>query len=308
MVDNTQSAVFASTLLPQKWSETNAVLFLESIRAFAGKMSNLSIWFYTPDIDKKISNQTIQKVKELDAEIIPFEVDPEELKFPFIAEATAASKAEQNAVNNHDLLIWLTTNTLILKEPQAFLLPEKYVFGYRPVHHKLIGSDWGEPLDEFWSWVYDYCNLSDDDLFPMTSHIDGERIKPYFNAGSFVVRPQERILQTWKEQFLRGYQDPMLQSLYKEDNKYAIFIHQALFTGVVLSMLKHDKMLELPSSYNYPSHLHHEDITDSKPELLDECVTLRHEGFYKDSNWRENLALSNSLLNWIQSKLLKLED
>lgn len=299
-----ESSVFASTLLPNKWSEVNAILFLESIRENAGHLSKAPVWFFTPNNDKEISPYAKEKLESLNASITEFKLDTEMMKFPFIAEANAAGTAEKLAKREHDILIWLTTNTLILKEPSAFLLPERYAFGYRPVHHKLVGSRWGEPLDEFWSWVYKYCGIEESQIFPMTSHIDGEKIKPYFNAGSFSLRPEEGILERWRDAFTQGYQDPRLQALYQQDDRYAIFIHQALFTGVVLSSLERSNMLELPSSYNYPSHLHGEDVTDSKPQMMDQCTTIRHEGFYKDRDWKSRMVASDELKSWIEEKLV----
>ncbi|MFW9933666.1 MAG: hypothetical protein ACFFDR_13540, partial [Candidatus Thorarchaeota archaeon] len=79
---------------------------------------------------------------------------------------------------------------------------------------------------------------------------------------------------------------------------------QALFTGVVLSSLERSNILELPSSYNYPSHLHGEDVTDSKPQMMDQCTTIRHEGFYKDRDWKSRMVASDELKSWIEEKLV----
>ena len=301
-MDEHQSPVIASTLLPTKWSEINAILFLESIRAYAGNLSYIPVWFFMPN-DEELSRSTQEKLEKLNASIRLFEIDMEKMRFPFIVEASAAALAEKEASREHDILIWLTANTLILSEPKAFLLPERYVFSYRPVHHRLLGLRWDDPLDEFWKWVYGYCGVTEAQLFPMATHIEGEKIKPYFNAGSFSLRPEEGILEGWKKIFLQGYQDPFLKKLYEHDSRYAIFIHQALFTGLVLSMVEKRNMMELPTIYNYPSHLHDEDVTDSRPRIMDECVTIRHEGFYKSQEWKSKMAASDELKEWIQEKL-----
>jgi hypothetical protein len=64
-------------------------------------------------------------------------------------------------------------------------------------------------------------------------------------------------------------------------------------------------MQELPRIYNYPEHLYQEDVTTSRPVLLDELVTLRHEAFYQDPDWIQKMPASESLKAWFAKKLDK---
>ncbi len=278
-------------------------MFVESIRSFAGNLDKSPIRIFTPRIEKEFPASIIKRLNENDVEVVRFEVDPDDLKFPFISEAKAAATAEELALQNDELLIWLTSNTIVLQEPSAFLISPQYYLGYRPVHHRLLGSKWGEPLDGFWSWVYEYCKVPEDRIFQMTGHIDGEQMRPYFNAGSFVVRPEAGILNAWKEAFVEGYRDETLWNLYRQDERYAVFIHQAIFSAVILSKLKRDEIFELPGSYNYPSHLHDDDVTSNKPKTLDECVTIRHEGFYRDTNWYDNMQIRQEIRDWLKERI-----
>jgi hypothetical protein len=58
-------------------------------------------------------------------------------------------------------------------------------------------------------------------------------------------------------------------------------------------------MAELPSIYNYPLHLHSQDVTPHRPAELEELVTFRHEGFYTRENWRANLPAGPELKKWL---------
>ncbi|NHJ13933.1 MAG: hypothetical protein EAX95_09655 [Candidatus Thorarchaeota archaeon] len=299
-----QSLAFGSILYPGKVSESNSLLLAESIREFGGILSKQPIWYFTPRLGRELSSDTKDRLQNLEVDIIPFEMDLDILKFPFTGHAEAAFLAESKAIGNVDLLAWLAPNTLVLHDPKDFLLGEDVVLGYRPVHHKLLGLHYGEPPDDFWRAVYNHYGVGEKQLFPMKPHVEEKPINPYFNAGSLIIRPESRLFTSWRDSYLRIYQDPILNGLYKEDERYAIFIHQAALTGVILSRISREKMVELPAGYNYPIHLYAEDTTSSRPKELEDCITLRHETFHKDPDWRANLPVSETLKDWIAQKLL----
>ena len=83
--------------------------------------------------------------------------------------------------------------------------------------------------------------------------------------------------------------------LKPEDRKMAAFI---------LSNLDVEQLQELPDRYNYPLNLYVEDTTAGRPESLEECVTIRHEGFYEDPLWTEKMPARSPLKKWIAERLL----
>jgi len=297
--------VFASTVFPRGGSETNALILAESIRAFAGSFNRAPIWFFTPEHGERLSEAASERLHDLDVTLIHFEVDPEVERFPFTSESIAAALAESRAYGIADFLAWLNANTLVLREPEDFLLPDEKRLGYRPVHHTNVGSRYGEDLDPFWTLVYRYCDVPEDRVFPMATHVDGEVLRPYFNAGCHVSRPGKQLLRIWRDTFLEVYREPALQELYQQDGRYRIFIHQAVLSGVILSTLATDELQKLPPEYNYPLHLHAEDVTDHRPSLLEELVTIRHEGFYDDPEWIEKMPAREPLKRWIAERLLQ---
>jgi hypothetical protein len=295
--------IFASIVSPRKASETNALLLAESIRSFAGSHSGEPIWFFTPGHGERLSTTVRDRLLRLNVTLIPFEIDPELARFPFTGEATAAALAEEKARVQADLLAWLNANTLVLREPGDFLLPDEKCLGYRPVHHTNVGSRYGEALDPFWTLVYGYCDVPEDRVFLMATHVDGEVLRPYFNAGCHVSRPEKQLLRAWRDTFLRVYREPALQELYRQDGRYRVFIHQAVLSGVILSTFASDELQELPPEYNYPLHLHGEDVTGHRPSSLEELVTVRHEGFYADPDWARKMPAGEPLKRWIVERL-----
>lgn len=297
--------VFASIVFPSKSSEANALLLAESIHAFAGSLSQTPVWFFIPEYGKQLSKTVKDKLLTLNVALRPFKIDYEILQFPFGAHVLAAALAESTICGQTNLLAWLATNTIVLQEPRDFLLKDDKNLGFRPVHHTLVGSRYDEPLDPFWALIYRYCNVPKDRVFPMTTHVDETRIRPYFNAGLLVTRPEKRLLRTWRDTFFKVYHESSFQEFYQQDERYMIFIHQAVLSGVILSTLASEEIQELPAKYNYPLHLHAQDITNHRPSCLEELVTFRHEGFYEDSEWVKKMPAKEPLKQWIAERLLR---
>ncbi|MCJ7638199.1 MAG: hypothetical protein MUO21_11980 [Nitrososphaeraceae archaeon] len=293
--------IYVSVVKPNKNSEIDAILLAESIRAFSGKMSSNPIWFLTVD-NLAISEQAKNKFKQLSVELMPFE--PVNDDFFFLNEVKAAAKAEYLALQNASLIAWLGSNSIILKEPNEFILKNGKNLGYRPVHHTLIGSKYDKPIDEFWNEIYKFCKVEEAKLFPITTHVDDQIIRPYFNAGLLISRPEKRLFKLWYEKLEEAHQSPTFQKFYEKDQRYIIFLHQAILTGIILANNKIQELVELPSSYNYPIHLFDKDITKTRPSTLEELTTIRHEGFYNKLNWEDNIRAGEFLKKWFKEHIL----
>lgn len=295
--------IFSSILFPTESSQRNALLLADSIRSLAGSLAQTPVCFFVPEYGKELSPNIKEELIGLEANLIKFKIDKEVLRFPFTADITAASIAESRFSGQTDFLVWLGSNTIFLQEPAEFILPQDKNFGYRPVHHTLIGSLYDKQIDRFWKLIYRYCKVPDDRIFPMTTHVDGNRIRPYFNAGLLVTRPEKRLFQSWQETFFRVYQEPELLKFYQQDERYAVFMHQAILSGIVLSTLPKNEIKELPQTYNYPLHLYSEDITNHRPSSLAVLVTVRHEGFREIIEAIKNISTPEPLKQWFNKRL-----
>jgi hypothetical protein len=297
--------VFA-TFVSSERSKKSALLLIESIRAFAGEFSNTPIWCLMPNDKNILSKRIDERLKVLNVKIIPFEVNSVG-DFPFANLVEAVAFAESLAEDQCEFLAWVNSNSMILREPKEFLLTEGIKFGYRSVHHTLIGSPIDEPIDEFWSLIYDLCQVPDNAVFPMKTHVDNIMIRPYFNAGCHVSSPRSGLLKLWRDKFLEVYQKDSIRQFYELDNRYKVFMHQAVLSGVVLSKLTREEIFEFSDRYNYPIHLFNEDVTGNRPLNLDDMITIRHEGFFDDLTWKKTIPFGDSIKDWIIKKLSYLE-
>jgi hypothetical protein len=272
----------------------------ESIRTFGGDLAANPIWVLVPTT-QPLSIPTQETLKQLKTKIITFEVDPEIHIFPFATKIVAAAFAEEQAKGQTKRLIFMDSDTLVLQEPTEFLIADDKTLGYRPVHHKLIGSAWDDVLDSFWKLIYEVCDVPSENIFPMMTHA-GEQIRPYFNAGMFALRPERGLLAQWKDVFQKWYRQPEFRTYYEKDQLYAIFIHQAIFTGILLHNLKPDDMHEFNPKINYPLHLHKDIPAKQRPTTINELITIRYEGIFDEPGWQQ-LPIMEPLKSWLESRL-----
>lgn len=296
--------VAAFVVYPGSASETNARLLIESIRAFGGVFSNLTLWCLVPTIKMELSKPFRDLLDKAGVQLVLFDVESDVIRFPFAADVVAAQHAEAKANHDFDLLVWLGANTIVFHEPNQFLIPVRKQVGYRPVHHINIGALADQPINPFWTHVYQACRVPPERLFPMETHVDARKIRPYINATSLVIRPGQGLFAAWQDIFFKSYQRPEFTELYRQDEQYAIFMHQAILSGIILTMFRPRDLIQLPNTYNYPLHLWDQDITALRPHRLTDLVTVRHEGFYKDPDWPGKMPEGDGLKQWLAGHIL----
>ncbi|MHA2246119.1 MAG: flavin reductase family protein [Candidatus Hodarchaeales archaeon] len=284
-------------------SDLEAPILAASIREFAGILSDCPIWVLIPQSEKEIPKEIEKQLLSLDVQIIPYSVDSDS-KFPFARFVLAAATAESLVIEKTEFLVWLGSNTIIINEPKLFLLDKDKNLGYRPVHHTLIGSLYEKPIDPFWELIYRKCNVPEDKIFPMKTHVDNNALRPYFNAGFLITRPEKDLLQSWWNNYRKLYYDPCFTEFYEKDELYTIFIHQAVLSGVILSTMEKQELQELPFIYNYPLNLYFECPIALRPQNVNDLITARHEGFEREvPRWLEKIPLQDPFKSWLAEQL-----
>ena len=271
-----KSITFATLLIPPFW-ERETLLLAESLRTFGGAMAEQPlVVLYLPD--KPPPSKIANRLHALGAVLAPFKLDADAVQFPLAIVPFGAATAEQYLTKQSeptDLLAWMLPDTLILTPPLDLDLPEAKKLGYRPVHHQNVGSEYAQPPDAFWQQIYAHCEVPPAHLFRMETCYR-EVVRPYINAGLLVCRPQDGFMQTWLDVFRRTYQHPDFTPFY-EQYKYAVFMHQAVLSGVMLNKYTPGQLAELPESYNYPLHMHADYPEASRIHHLGELHTARFE-------------------------------
>ena len=283
----------------------NTVLLTRSIRAFAGELSQAAVWVYLPP---ELLEQELTLVEELTALEVSLKTStpPTEATWYYYASKVfAAAAAEKAAEGSTAILAWLDEDTILLQEPGEFLLSPDKSLGYRPVMHRNICPRYEEPLDDFWQRVYQLMSIDEAVLFPMTTPAFGDRVRPYFNAGCLVVRPERKLLRKWAEQWDLLYPDRELREMSEEDQRKRIFLHQVALIGAVLNTIKQEEMLEFSGHVNYPLFFQRMFGAEYPFDDISGVVSLRHESFYRNGSpaWLEQLQGPVDRVEWIKKNL-----
>ncbi|MDD4051216.1 MAG: hypothetical protein PHR28_04870 [candidate division Zixibacteria bacterium] len=281
-----------------------ALVMAESIRQFGGDMRNAPIWVYRPEGQPDIDSMQRKKQETL-AVILKTIPIPEDAQGAWFAgKVNASAAAETDAEGKGIILAWLDPDEIFVKEPKEFLLPDSVSFGYRPVMHKLIGSLYSEPPDEFWSRVYARLSVPESAVFPVVSPLDQLTLRAYFNAGILIVRPERGLLRRWPGCFRTLYSDSVFAEWCRTDQLRAIFLHQAALAGDVLTLLKQSETMDLPSTYNYPAYFHDRYPAETKPKSLDDVVMFRHEFFASGRGFMDITTITDAkIVDWVRQRL-----
>ncbi len=290
--------IFGAMVIPGQ-NEVESLIWASSIRKFGGKFSSNPIWIFIPNKIENLSETKREKLLELGVEFFPFTIDESASRFPLAAKPFAAAEAEKVALGKCEFLAWTDPDNMYLNEPDEFILPGGKNLGYRPVHHINVGSVYSEPLDEYWSLIYKDCNVPPERVFPMKPNVEDIDIRPYFNAGHFVVKPERGILKLWRDNFSKLFLQPAYQELYKKNIRYAIFVHQAILSATVLSEMTKDEICELSVKYNYPLNLYFDIPVEKRIKKLNDLVTARYDLFADYQHWNALIEIDELLKSWI---------
>jgi hypothetical protein len=291
---------FATLAIASDW-EKEAVLLIESLRTFGGKYANNPAAIFSLR-DNPLAKKTLKKLEVFEAENVEFEMDPASRNFPLAMVVHGAAAAERHLQSSSDILVWLLPDTIILNEPTTFLLPKDRKLGYRPVHHQNIGSSYNQPLDSFWQRVYQHCFVPQEHVFRMETCYR-ETVRPYFNAGILVTRPEDGLMSDWLEAFQGSFQHPDFVPFF-EQRKYAIFMHQAILAGVVLKKYIPSQLESMPESYNYPLHMHANYPEPGRAKSLNQLVTVRYERLPLLKGFINKIQVDPPLQEWFKEKKL----
>lgn len=283
----------------------HAIFLAESVRTFTGRYRHSPIWIFVPRGGAGCPEELQEQLREQRLELHESTAPAEAEWFYYSRKVFAAAQAEVEAEGRGKILAWLDEDTIVLQEPKAFILEPNHSLAYRPVMHKNIGSLYSEPLDAFWNRIYERLAIPSAAVFPMSTIADGEIIRPYFNAGLLVVRPENGILRRWAEDFTVLFSDRILNSMSRKDEHKRIFFHQTALVGTILNSVAREQMLELSRQYNYPLFFKEMYGAAEEFDSLEDVITLRYDVYFRHPapDWRERLKGPSEKIAWLGERL-----
>ncbi len=278
--------VIFSTFLSVGEDEKYLYTFVNSIRQRAGKFSDNPI-LIAVDSDKLslISTQITQFLEINKVELLPVVLNHSYSHIPFFEKTISAGQTESHVRLITDKLIWMDIDSIILRFDEL-LLADKPIL-CRPVDIQNVGDLYGTPTNDFWEYIYQYCCVTDDQIFNLKTTIDQVNIKAYFNAGMLIVKPVNRILTMWCKNFKKIAPDITSFDFFKKEKIYSFFLHQAVLAGTILSSLTRHEIGILPHYINYPLHYHDRYPQEKQIKEIDELVSFRLDSYLDNHDFTE---------------------
>ena len=243
--------------------ERQALLLFESIRAF-GSLAECPIYALAPRAGLGVGRATRQRLEGWHVEYIDTVLNTECVGTGSTNRVAAAAHIEDTT--RHEILVVLDSDTLLLREPDAFRLPPDVDVAVRPVDYKGIcttGPD--DPYDDYWRRLCAICGVGYDEIPDVLSYVDQARVKASYNGGLVVARRDRGMLRRWWEFFLasvRAGLRPRAEAVAFRSSTGAVAsagepdvgLNQAALSLAMWSTTRRVRTLE--PSYNYPLHAH----------------------------------------------------
>jgi hypothetical protein len=279
--------------------ERLARIVIESLRTFGGPLRNSTVWAFV--LDPNRASHALPGVEGVHC--FPLAVEEPYRGYPFAAKVDACARAEDMAGPAVRSLVWLSLDCLVINPPLLFDLGPAEDAGsadaaFRPVHHSNIGSPAQDPPDDFWQGVYQALGV---DHMPYTveSFADGETLRPYFNTHCFALNPAAGLSRAWWAHFKALVSDQAFQGGPCRDELHRIFLHQAILSTLVPTMLGWDRVRLLPPEYSYPLNLLSEMPADRRPPTLNELVSAVYEDAFP---WGE-IEVREPVRSWLAARM-----
>lgn len=295
--------------------EAQTLLLFESIRLYAGRFRDCSLYALSPRAGRAISNDARRKLDELGAVYVDKLLNTECPEYGSANRVAAAAYVEETYP--HEILVILDSDTLFLREPSEFALPPDIDVAVRPVDLKGMSTGGpSDPFDRYWQGLCRCCGVAYDEIPWGESFVDRQRIKANYNGGLVVVRSKLGVLRRWMDFFLRsireglrpytnassfragaGWVEPSAGNLWGSN--------QAALSLAIWSASR--RVRELPPTYNYPLHQHRQVDAALARTVFPQLVHVHYHWLFAPDALRSNPLfrwrgpLSASQKDWLRS-------
>lgn len=279
---------------------SGARLLIDSIRSFGGTMSHYPVWLFEADPEKA-------PCKGLEGEgirVFPLIAPRSVRHYWFANKVYACARAEELAAPEVQSLVWFSSDCLIINPPLLFDLDPSLDAAVRPVHIRNIGLPATDPVDDFWKKIYETVGVEDMEA-TVESFVDQERIRAYFNSHAFAVNPSKGLLRQWFRCFESLVCDAHFQSGPCRDKRHQIFLHQAVLSALIVTLLDPQRVRALPPQYNYPYNLHQSVPPGRRASALNDLVSIAYEDRLLNPSVMDDITIKDPLRSWLSAHVTK---
>lgn len=265
--------------------EQESLLMAASFRRFTGKFKDAPLYSFQVRENWDVSRETVIKLEALGVKHQKIVLNKDYPNYPLANKPLLCAYAEETI--DADILIFLDSDLIFFSEPQEFLLPPEYDVGIRPEHHKMIGSSGvSDPNEEYWMRLYKIAGVKDLSRF-MTTTVDQQYIRSFWNSGLVAVRRKLGIFSAWKQNI-----EQLLEvgtSITKENWYY----EQSALSATICAAT--ENVFQFSPGYNYPIHSHNNMPEKERLRRFEDMVCIHDHLFrprrekYRERTWVKTL-------------------
>jgi hypothetical protein len=295
--------------------ERQALLLFESIRTYGGAFADRPIYALAPRAGQGVGEATQDLLEALRVVYIDEVLNTECVEYGSTNRVVAAAYIEDTTA--HELLVVLDSDTLVLREPEAFWLPGDIDVAVRPVDYKgMCTSGPDDPYDGYWRKLCDICGVRYDDIPWIQSYVDDLRGKASYNGGLVVVRSDRGILRRWAAYFLasvRAGLRPRTEPVAFRSSTGAVSGPASMMWGSNQAALSlaiwgtTRRVMALEPTYNYPLHAH-EQLGERRAKSFDQLVHVHYHWLFEPDAFADSpitaptSTLASEKLAWLRSR------
>ena len=269
---------------------------INSLRTFGGELRNTPFWVFSTESDK------LESLMDGYTLVWPLSLPVPGPGYLFEKKVTACAKAETLIPPGIDNLAWVDPGFLFTAPPTELLLEKRYQAAFRPVHIRNVGLPSGEPLDSFWKGICTAVRV-EDLQGQVTSFVDGQHLRTYFNSHAFSIRPGLGLMSEWLEIFLQLAHDAQFQAEACRDESHQVFLFQALLSTLVSSRVDRKRVKILPATYNYPYNLQERIPAGRRLAALNEAVCFAYEDLPLHPDMLQGIDVHEPLKGWLEANI-----
>ena len=178
--------------------EQEAVLLCRSIRRYAGRHRDAPIHTFAPRLGMDVTAATRDQLAMLNVVHHELPLNTSLPDYGMANKVFSCAWAEEHL--DADVLVFLDSDTVMIGEPSALVLPADVSAAVRPADSVPMNSTGpGHPMEPYWMDVYKFCGIETE---PYVRTELGRWVRAYFSAGLVAVRRDRGLFQCWRDNLL----------------------------------------------------------------------------------------------------------
>jgi hypothetical protein len=251
--------------------ETEAILLVESLRAWGGACADAPVYAFAPRPGFEPSPETIERLESLGATMVTEPLAGPFAENPTYNKVTVSAWAEREL--DHDTLVFTDTDSVFLGDP-VLLTEGDWDAAMRPVDRRIAGSRGKGKNEPYWQRLYKALDVKSEPY--VTTGVGQTRIRAYWNSGLIAARRSAGLFDAWEKGLVH------LRDVGRLSNRWPHFMDQLSWAAVTAD--HHDRVRILPPQYNYPLR-HRGSLEPEANEYdLDDLVHLHYRLWFHMSD------------------------